>query len=115
MDFEKYVNPLNYPTIPQKPTVPSNFKGDAQAFREHSEILEAYEKQLNDFEKFATAFDEKTAELYAEFKVDALKEVGLWKHDAGNRAFEYSYNKGGNYNNTFYILTEIAYVILGPQ
>jgi hypothetical protein len=115
MDFENYVPTIEYPTQPHKPFLPSNVAQVASALRAHADKLDVYEKELAEFETKKKIYDEHVADNYARFKVDALKEVGLWKHEAGNRAFEYAYNKGGSYNDCFYILVDLAEVILGPR
>lgn len=116
MDFAKYEHTLTYPSRPQKPQLPTGKATETgTAFREYADKLDKYAKQGELYEKQVQEYNAETAEIYGKFKVDALKETGLWGHEAGNRAFEFVWNRQGNFNDAFYMLCDLAEVILGPR
>jgi hypothetical protein len=114
MDFEKYVMPLKWPISPTRPKEP-RFNGSSDEYRAFADQLDAWRKEVTDYDEQVKKCQQQQAENYAAFKVDALKEVGLWGHEAGNRAFEYANERGDTYKETFEILTKMAYIILGPR
>ena len=115
MDYSKYVNQMEYPKRPVEPIQPKN--GIPQLYREYADALDIYNTQKKEYNHLRQKYNEKDSELYAAFKVDALKEVGLWGHEAGNRAFELAWDKGhaNGYSEVFIYLEQIAYVVLGPR
>lgn len=116
MDYSKYVNQLEYPAKPKPPIAPVS-SATAQAFRDHADALDRYSNAMNECILLREKYNDKNAELYAAFKVDALKEVGLWAHNAGNRAFEVAWDIGhaNGYQEVFIHLERMAYVVLGEK
>lgn len=113
MDYKKYANPLEYPKRPSAPIQP--VAGTSQLYREYADALDRHEKEKHEYNLLKQKYSEKDAELYAQFKVDALKETGLWGHEAGNRAFLLAWELGhsAGYSEVFIHLERIAYVIKG--
>ena len=114
MDFEKYAIQIKHPIQPTKPMAPPP-NAKAEAYREHANKLDQYEVAMAEYNTLCDTYEEDRARLYGEFKVDALKEVGLWGHDAGNSAFEYAWQKCDTRQEVFEMLVAINYIIEGPK
>jgi hypothetical protein len=75
MDFDKYKNPLTYPTKPNKPRI--DISASAEEARQYADELEQYEKARVVFEAERRTYNEKTAELEEQFWKDAFDELGI--------------------------------------
>ena len=86
-----YQTELLYPG--PSPKKPKPIIGD-----EYKEINEAavkiYEQKLKEYKEARIKYNNDVSTKNAQFKVDALNEVGLFNHPRADRIFDYAWNKG---------------------
>ena len=111
--FEYYNNAGKPPIKPVKPGYKLNMT--ASEIRNFADETEVYEKQLNEFKQLRKQYYDRQDALKHEFRKDALEEVGLTNHEAGNRAYAFAWDMGHAYgfSEIFSKLEQIATVILG--
>jgi len=118
MNVKKYENKMKYPEKLYMPRLNKN--ATPNEIRTYADRKEVYEKELKKFKKARLDYRTKDQELFEQFKIDALKEVGLDKHKNAKKIFEYACqdfdedqnHDGGGYAIVFNILKELADIIL---
>lgn len=86
MNYDDYVTKKEYPEKPVRPQFCS--AGDSKATRLYADKLEEYEKEVEFYNKCLNEYKEDKALLAQQFKIDAIKAVGLEGHPKAERAYE---------------------------
>jgi hypothetical protein len=112
MDFKIYKNTEDLPDRPKKPshidcTTPNDW-------REYADRIESWEIEMTIYNEKIIKFRKKSFELENQFKIDALKEVGLDGHPKAdkvyNKAWEFGHSSG--LENVFYYLVHFSELVL---
>ena len=113
MDFEKYnAGPL--PTKPKIPPRPDRRNTSPNEYRVYADRLEHYNQESELFSGVLANYRKKVADLENQFKVDALKEVGLEGHPKANVVYSKAWDLGHAYglSEVFIHLEGLAEIVL---
>jgi len=96
MDFDKYKNKENYPEKPKKPSkISCKMPTD---WREYADRLESWDIEMVSYNANWKEYNKRSKELQNQFKIDALKDVGLEGHPNSekvyNKAWEFGHSNG---------------------
>jgi hypothetical protein len=108
MDFEKYKNKLNYPSMPFRPLLSK--KLTSKQAKVYGEELAKYEIKQEKFKLLRNEYIAEDRRLKELFEADALEYVGLTGHPKANKAFLLAWERGysGGYNDIIIHLEELA-------
>ncbi len=96
MDTNKYYERLKaipYPERPKKPRFPT-FDSTPAELRQYADEIEAYNKVKAEWLAEHRKFSDKQDEVYAEFKADLLKELGIEKNPKAELLYSIAWQKG---------------------
>jgi hypothetical protein len=114
MNYEKYINKLEYPAKPAKPAQPKLSGKDSASYLEYANAMKLYAEALANYESNdIVAFQKKKDEYNAEanrlaqlFKQDFLVEFQIEGHPKADLFFKICYDMG--HANGLYEVISIA-------
>ena len=92
MDVSKYQNKMTYPVRPKKPLLSRDHTSeDAELYASY---LKNWEKEMVEWDEKLQAYNKETNRLMAEFKHDALDDVGLLNHPKADKIYAKAWEDG---------------------
>lgn len=106
--FDYYSAAGEYPKRPTQPRMGNNL--NAEQIRHHADLVEQYEKDMEDYNVKKKAYDQRRAELNEEFRQDLLAEFGFTNHPKADKIFWYVWERGhsAGYQEVYGCMSEIA-------
>lgn len=94
LDFGKYkVNTDDLKLVfPRRPILKKN--ATPNEIREHADLIEEHVKKKQLYQEQSLKIQRREGIVYQQFKIDALKDVGLADHPKAEKIFSYAWEKG---------------------
>ena len=92
MNFENYINKLEYPRKPSKPTFCIYFSSSEA--RHYAAELEKYEEEKKIYNQKRDEYNEETHRLHELFKQDLFDEFDVTNNPKREKCFELAWSNG---------------------
>lgn len=108
MDFNNYVNKVNFPIKPTKPVLKGKTPND---YRVYADELEKYEADLEQWKEDLKKHGAEERKLQEQFKEDMFKFLGIENHPKRERVFTEAWNEGhsAGYYEVFIIAEDLVH------